>query len=90
MSVQSVMRRIEDRRCKVGGRSGGGSEIGSLPFGCYRWQNHCLARATSQRLRPSAGDCVGVTVNGNSLLAGKLKKGSTGATGQRTGGNRPI
>jgi D-threo-aldose 1-dehydrogenase len=27
-----------------------------------------------------------VTVNGNNLLAGKLKEGSTGATGQRTGG----
>jgi|SRR5882757_7711719 len=26
------------------------------------------------------------TVNGNSLLAGELKKGSAGATGQRTGG----
>jgi len=25
-------RRIEDRRCKIGGRSGGGSEIGSAFF----------------------------------------------------------
>jgi hypothetical protein len=26
MTMHSVMRRIEDRRCKVGGRSGGGSK----------------------------------------------------------------
>jgi aryl-alcohol dehydrogenase-like predicted oxidoreductase len=83
---QSVMLRIEDRRCEIGGRSGGGSEIESLPFRRYRWQNHWLARTTSRRLRPSAGDCVGVTVNGNSLLARELKRGSTGAIGQRTGG----
>ena len=31
-----------------------------------------------------------VTVNGDIFLAGKLKRVSTGATGQRTGGSRPI
>jgi hypothetical protein len=32
MSMQSVTRQIEDRRCKIGGRSGGGGEIGSASF----------------------------------------------------------
>jgi len=32
MSMQSATLRIEDRRSKIGGRSGGGSAIGSASF----------------------------------------------------------
>ena len=92
MSKSDTVSSVES---KTGAAKSAGAQVAAaksdlLSFGCYRWQNHCQARAISQRLSPSAGDCVGVTVNGNSLLARKLKKGSTGATGNGPEENRRV
>jgi hypothetical protein len=70
MSMQSATRRIEDRRRKIGWHSGGGSEIGSASFQVLSVAKSLSSRAPRQWLRPSTGDCVGVTVNGNTHSAG--------------------
>src|SRR5215510_10810474 len=61
------------------------AKLDPLPFGRYRWQNRCLAEQPPNGFA-YRGDCVGSIVAENGLLAGELKKGRAGATGQRTGG----
>ena len=71
-------RLIEHRRRKIGGRAGGGREIGSASF----W---LLSVAKSPSRQSGLSTAAPFGPNGNSLVAGKPKKGSIGATGQGAG-----
>ena len=81
--MQSATRLIEHRRRKIGGRADGGREIGSASF----W---LLSVAKSPSGQSGLSTAAPFGRNGNSLVAGKPRRGSIGATGQGAGKNPPT